>query len=665
MPTPDHAASFVQEFPALADALRGQFVVERELGRGGMGVVYLARELNLDRLVALKVLPAALATQPDTRERFLREARTAARLAHPNVVPVYRADEAGGTAFFAMAFVEGESVAERLRDRGPFPPVVAVPILRSVAWALAYAHARGVVHRDVKPENILLERATSRTLVTDFGIAHHATMSGESARLTAAGHVLGTLHYMSPEQVNGERLDGRSDLYSLGVVAYQILSGRLPFGELPAAAVLVAHVTRPAPPLHEVAPNVPASLAAVVDRCLAKNPEDRYPTGEALADALEQALAEAPAPLRTTEPSLPPGLPERIDEEQAAAIWRRAAQLQADALHRMEARESLLRIARAGGTDGQGAAPGGDGVSGAPSGAPSSNASSLTPGSGYRLADVAGAAEEAGISRQYVAMALAELPRGGLPSTQVLGVSEKQATVFLGTDVRSVSVAVEIPATPARTLRVMGAILQQSPYELKLRATVGAHPLDGGVIVFDLPGDVMSMSGVTSGNLNRYWTATRQYLEASQLQVTMRPVAGGAPGAPERTEVTMTADLRPGVRRNVRASQWSGGVVGGSMGLAATAIGAKGAAVAASAAVLGPAIGIAAVSAGLIMYAYRRFYSGTLARVQTEMRQALEAIASSIKAEEVFGTVPGSVRLQPARPPEGDDGSAAIITMLS
>ena len=127
----------------------------------------------------------------------------------------------------------------------------------------------------------------------------------------------------------------------------------------------------------------------------------------------------------------------------------------------------------------------------------------------------------------------------------------------------------------------------------------------------------------------------------------------------------MTADLRPGVRRNVRASQWSGGVVGGSMGLAATAIGAKGAAVAASAAVLGPAIGIAAVSAGLIMYAYRRFYSGTLARVQTEMRQALEAIASSIKAEEVFGTVPGSVRLQPARPPEGDDGSAAIITMLS
>ena len=660
MPSPDHAETFIQEFPALAEALRGQFVVERELGRGGMGVVYLARELNLDRYVALKVLPAHLATQPDTRERFLREARTAARLAHPNVVPVYRADEAGGTAFFAMAFVEGESVADRLRDRGPFPPVVAVPILRSVAWALAYAHARGVVHRDVKPENMLLERATSRTLVTDFGIAHHAALSGEATRLTAAGAVLGTLHYMSPEQVGGERLDGRSDLYSLGVVAFQILSGRLPF-EGPAAAVLVAHATRPAPPLHEVAPSVPASLAAVVDRCLAKNPDDRYPTGEALAEALEQALAEAPATVRTEEPSLPPGLPERIDEAQAAAIWRRAAQLQADALHRMEARESLQRIARTGGADGQSALTAGA----APANAPAAPASDVTSGSGYRLADVAGAAEEAGISRQYVAMALAELPRGGLPSTEVLGVSERQATTFLGTDVRSVSVTVEIPATPARTLRVMGAILQQSPYELKLRATVGAHPLDGGVIVFDLPGEVMSMTGVSSGHLNRYWTATRLNLEASQLQVTMRAVAGGAPGARERTELTMTADLRPGVRRNVRASQWTGGVVGGSLGLAATAIGAKGAAIAASAAVLGPAIGIAAVSAGLAMYAYRRFYSGTLSRVQKEMRQALEAIASSIQAEEVFGTVPGSVRPAPVRPPDGDDGSAAVIPVMS
>ena len=631
-----HAASFVQEFPALAESLRGQFVVERELGRGGMGVVYLARELHLDRLVALKVLPATLATQPDTRERFLREARTAARLAHPNVVPIYRADEAGGTAFFAMAFVDGETLAERLRDRGSLPPAAAVPILRAAAWALAYAHARGVVHRDVKPENILLERATGRTLVTDFGIAHHTTVSADSPRLTLDGHVLGTLHYMSPEQVSGESLDGRSDLYALGVVAFQLLSGRLPF-DGPTPAVLLAHATRPAPPLREVAPEVPASLAAVIDRCLRKRPDDRYATGEALADALEQALAEAPAPLRSAAPALPAGLPERIDEEQAAAIWRRAAQLQADALHRMEARETLMRMVRDGG--GQDA-PGADAGT-------SAAAASVTPGSGYRLADVAGAAEEAGISRQYVAMALAELPRGTLPSTTVLGVSEKEATRFLGTEVRSVSVTVELPAPPARALRELGAVLRQQPYELQLRATVGAHPLDGGVIVFDLPGDVMlSLSGTSTGHVNRYWTATRLYLEASQLQVTLRAIAGRARGAPEHTEVTMTADLRPGVRRNVRASQLTAGAIGGTTGILTMAALAKGAAVVASAAVLGPALGVAAALAGTSLYVYRRFYSGTLARVQSEMRQALEAVGSSIRSEEVFGTVPGSVALK-------------------
>jgi serine/threonine-protein kinase len=190
----DHATPFVEEFPALAAALRGQLHVHRELGRGGMGVVFLALDIQLDRLVALKVLPTMLAMVPATRERFLREARTAARLAHPNIVPVYRADAAGGTAFFTMAYVDGESLAERLRDRGPLPPAEAVPILRDVVYALAYAHACGVVHRDVKPENIMLERATThrslyrgggRTLVTDFGIARDADRRPEEAGPTA------------------------------------------------------------------------------------------------------------------------------------------------------------------------------------------------------------------------------------------------------------------------------------------------------------------------------------------------------------------------------------------------------------------------------------------------------------------------------------------------
>jgi serine/threonine protein kinase len=304
---PAHDPRFAQEFPSLAAALGPSLIVRREIGRGGMGVVFLALDVPLDRLVALKVLPPALALDPATRERFLREARTAARLAHPNVVPVYRADTAGDTAFFTMAYVEGESLAERVRDRGPLPPADAVPVLRDVAYALAYAHARGVVHRDVKPENILLERATGgaggRTLVTDFGIARHADLHADglaahpdqAARLTQDGHVLGTVHYMSPEQVSGLPLDGRSDLYGLGVVAFQILTGRLPFEGLPAPAVLVAHATRPAPRLLDVAPHVPPALAAVVDRCLAKTPEARFPTGEALAEALGAALEAAAA----------------------------------------------------------------------------------------------------------------------------------------------------------------------------------------------------------------------------------------------------------------------------------------------------------------------------------------------------------------------------------
>jgi serine/threonine protein kinase len=476
------AESFDREFPALAAALAGQFRVDREVGRGGMGVVYLARDLKLDRPVALKVLPAALAAAPDTRERFLREARTAARLAHPNIVPVYRADDAGGTAFFAMAYVDGESLGERLRDRGALSPADAVPVLRDVAWALAYAHARGVVHRDVKPENILLERApdgrgAGRTLVTDFGIAHHADPSAPNARLTQDGHVLGTLHYMSPEQVEGRPLDGRSDLYALGVVAFQALSGRLPFADVGGPAVLVAHATRPAPPLASVAPTVPGALAAVVDRCLAKRADDRFASGEALADALEAALAAAPPGARAPDRHLPPDLPAVLSEQQAAGVWRRAAQLQADALRRLQARRDLLSTAGP-------AAPAVDG-------------SDHPAASGYRLDDVAAAAAEAGISRQYVAMALAELPRGvAVPATP--GVGEREATAFLGTTERSLGVSHVVPAPPARALRALGVVLQQAPYELRLRETVGAHPLDGGVIVFDLTGSIVGAAGASA-----------------------------------------------------------------------------------------------------------------------------------------------------------------------
>src|SRR5881397_3793515 len=190
---PDAPDSLFIQFQA---ALVGRYSLERELGRGGMGVVYLAREVRLDRPVAVKLLPPELAAHPTLRERFMREARTAARLSHPNIVPIHAVDEAGAFVFYVMAYVDGETLAERVRAHGPLPPHDVTRIVREVAWALAYAHAQGVVHRDIKAANILLERGTQRAMVLDFGIARLATVSGE----TAAGEVLGTPEYMSPEQ---------------------------------------------------------------------------------------------------------------------------------------------------------------------------------------------------------------------------------------------------------------------------------------------------------------------------------------------------------------------------------------------------------------------------------------------------------------------------------
>jgi hypothetical protein len=573
-----------------------------------MGVVYLARDVMLDRAVAMKVLPPHLAAQEEMRERFLREARTAARLAHPNVVPVYRADEIDGAAFFTMAFVEGEALADRIRDRGPLAAAEAVRIFREVAWALAYAHARGVVHRDVKPENILLDRQTARALVSDFGIARQA----DASRLTQAGLVLGTFHYMSPEQVAGAELDGRSDVYSLGIVMYQSLSGKLPFDGLTAPAVLMAHATKRAAPLHTVAPSVPASLVAIVDRCLEKRAEDRFPNCEMVADALEDALEAVPSTIQ----SLPEGMPPVISEAQAAAIWQRAARLQADALQRLEQRNDLMPI----GT--------------------STEPSAAVPSGGYKLVDVAAAAEEAGISRQYVAMALAEVPRGGFAVEPAsVETSERVATRYLGTTQRSVAVSVALQASPARALRALGAALQQAPYSLTVRETIGAHPLDGGVIIFDLPSGIVSAS--TGESLN-YWMGLRHQLEARQVQVTLRPL----PSDPTRTEVTMTADLRPGIRRNVNMSKWMAGILGGLGGGTGTALLIKAGTVAVGLAGVGGAAVAGAIGAASLL-GYRALYRSTVNKARGEMLRALESIVAAMRAEDVFGAsiinAPGSV----------------------
>ena len=285
------------EFIALQSALAGEYSLDRELGRGGMGVVFLAREVRLARPVAIKVLPPALAAQPELREAFLREAQTAAALTHPNIVPVYAVGERAGFVYMVMAFVEGTTLGERIRSRGPLLPGQAARVLREVAWALAYAHGARIVHRDVSAENILLERGSERALVSDFGIAS----AMQASALTADGRVMGNAHYVSPEQAAGEPLDARSDLYSLGVVGYYALTGRLPFDGATSADVVAQHLSTVAPAITSAAPSVPPRLAAAVERCLHKLPIRRYRNAESFAEAIDLAFEHAkeiPAPLR-------------------------------------------------------------------------------------------------------------------------------------------------------------------------------------------------------------------------------------------------------------------------------------------------------------------------------------------------------------------------------
>jgi predicted Ser/Thr protein kinase len=612
----------------LAAALGRRYAIERELGRGGMGIVYLARDLTLDRPVALKTLPADLAADPRTRERFLREAKTAAHLSHPNIVPIYHADEIDGHAFFAMAYVDGESLAQRLTARGPLPPSEAVRYLKEVAWALAYAHARGVIHRDIKPENILIERGSGRALVTDFGIAR----DGREQGITLTGNVLGTVHYMSPEQAAGDFLDGRSDLYALGVVGYYILSGVFPFDSSSASAILVAHVTRDAPPLSSVAPSVPQRLGSVIDRSLSKDPVERYPTGEDLAEALDDALALAHSK----------GITKKdfddlmLSKQHAAILWRHAAQLQAEALRRLDTAHIERSLA-------------------------STMSSEMNAAGqhreGYKLRQVHGAAVEAGISEQFLRLALAELPSEShdLAALETARWQERSATRLLGTRDRSCAVTRIVTTPTHRALQALGLTLQQAPWELTLKDPVGGHPLDGGVLVFDLP---LRAAGMRMGyNMSFAWLGLRHRLAAKQVQVTLR----AAPGDPSSTEVSMYADLRPGVLRNVNAASWWAGIAGvAGSGLGAS-LGAK-----LFAGVVALTTGISAVVVGaaavvLAIGTYRASYRSAVARGREEMGRALDAVTASLRSQSLFGTAP---RRQLTGPLRRSDNDPAVITAL-
>jgi len=251
-----------------------------------MGIVYCARDKRLKREIAIKVLPPELSFRADIRQRFLREAETAAQLNHPNIVPIYTVEERDNLVYFVMAYIKGDNLGQRLQQHGPMEPVEVRRILREVAEALAYAHHRNVIHRDIKPDNIIIDEETGRAMVTDFGIARALTDMGDS-RLTATGMAIGTPAYMSPEQSAGDRaIDGRSDLYSLGVVGYQMLCGQTPFVASNTPSMLVKHLSERPIPVDERWPDLPPDLARAVMLCLEKDPNDRFPSAAAFAQAL-------------------------------------------------------------------------------------------------------------------------------------------------------------------------------------------------------------------------------------------------------------------------------------------------------------------------------------------------------------------------------------------
>jgi serine/threonine-protein kinase len=278
------------EFIALQEALLGRYSLERELGRGGMGTVYLARDLRLERPVAIKALHPALAADPDACARFLREARTAAGLAHPHIVPIFAVDESTSGPVLVMAMIDGETLGARLRGRGPLPADDAARVMREIAWALDHAHAHGVVHRDLTLDNILLERHTGRALLSDFGLAHRSDDA-------EAGPVFGTPGYLAPEVIRGELATPRSDLYALGVVGWATLAGKLPFaGET--SAVLAKHLMQPAPPLAPLAHGASPRLIAAIMQCLHKDPDAR----PASATAFLGSVKRAPEPIAVAAP---------------------------------------------------------------------------------------------------------------------------------------------------------------------------------------------------------------------------------------------------------------------------------------------------------------------------------------------------------------------------
>jgi len=298
----------------LVEATQGDYEILEELGRGGMAVVYRAHEVHLGRQVAIKVLPPDLTYARGATERFQREARTAAALDHPCIIPIFRISAGGKLFWYAMKFLEGRSLADILLEKGLLTMAEAIAILDQVADALDYAHQRGVVHRDVKPGNVMLD-VNGRVTVTDFGIAKEL----QGSALTGSGAILGTPYYMSPEQCRGGGdITGATDQYSLGVMAYQMISGHLPFEADSAIDVIHKHVSEQPPPLEALLPGLPRNVINAIDRAMSKKAEDRFPTVRAFVNALKNVPAEETLRLEHRSPIR---LAHSAPAAQAATRW--------------------------------------------------------------------------------------------------------------------------------------------------------------------------------------------------------------------------------------------------------------------------------------------------------------------------------------------------------
>src|SRR4051812_21685777 len=291
-PAPDPASAPAEKAESLVGTHVGHCILEREIGKGGMGSVYLAHHVGLNKPVAIKIMSAALIGSDDHIQRFKREAQMAASLEHPNVVQVFDVGESNGLYYLAMQYVVGSSLEEVLQARGRLPLKEAIPIVRGVARALDAAREKGVVHRDIKPANILLTK-DGAVKVVDFGLARQGDPRDG---LSMPGQIVGTPYYMSPEQAQGLALDVRSDLYSLGATFYHLITGQRVFEGDTALAILMKHLNEAPRPPHEICPDLSPAVSRVVLTMLAKNPDDRYPTGEAVVQALDSMLSGRPVP---------------------------------------------------------------------------------------------------------------------------------------------------------------------------------------------------------------------------------------------------------------------------------------------------------------------------------------------------------------------------------